>query len=326
MSATIVLNQSNIVTSDNATLVYKFPNSVQFPHHQIAIQSVTMYYSWQNINSATLLNNTFSYTWTALGVTTTYQVVIPPGLYEISDINAYMQFVMINNGHYLIDSNGQNVYYAEFLVNTSLYAVQINTYAVPVSTGNFTFAANTWTGVAGTAYANWTSPSNFNIGPATQPVPGLASAGLPTVTCNPVITLPANFNLIVGFAAGFATTANTGVGTTLSFTSTVSPQVQPNPALYFSITNINNKFASPSSIIYALSPSVAFGAQITSVPPQFTWCNLMPGTYNEIRLQIFGTNKAPLTILDPNMTILLAIRDTHDLGITDVVNALQGNK
>ena len=46
MVATIVLNSTNIVGSGNNQLVYTFPNSVSFPNHLIAVQSVNMYYSW----------------------------------------------------------------------------------------------------------------------------------------------------------------------------------------------------------------------------------------------------------------------------------------
>jgi hypothetical protein len=35
----------------------------------------------------------------------------------------------------------------------------------------------------------------------------------------------------------------------------------------------------------------------------------LSGTYNELRLQFLGTDLQPVTIKDPNMTILLAIKD-----------------
>ena len=102
---TIVLNSTNINSgSNNSSLTYRFPNSVTFDDHQIAVQSVQLYYSWQNINNTTLRNNTFSYTWTVAGVTTTYNVTIPSGLYEITDINNFLQFTFIQNGHYLINT------------------------------------------------------------------------------------------------------------------------------------------------------------------------------------------------------------------------------
>ena len=52
---TIVLNSTNIVSgSNNSSLTYRFPNSVTFDDHQVAVQSVSMYYSWTNINATTL--------------------------------------------------------------------------------------------------------------------------------------------------------------------------------------------------------------------------------------------------------------------------------
>jgi len=92
------------------------------------------------------------------------------------------------------------------------------------------------------------------------------------------------------------------------------------------ISNIANKYAIPNSIIYSLSPSVAFGEQINEYPPQFAWNKLLSGTYNELRLQILGIDFQPLTILDPNMTIVLVIRDTKDLGVSELVNVASGGK
>ena len=96
---TIILNSTNINSgSNNSSLTYRFPNSVTFDDYQICVQSVFMYYSWANINSTILKNNTFSFTWVTASTTTTYNVTIPDGLYEITDINNYLQFVFIQNG------------------------------------------------------------------------------------------------------------------------------------------------------------------------------------------------------------------------------------
>jgi hypothetical protein len=42
------------------------------------------------------------------------------------------------------------------------------------------------------------------------------------------------------------------------------------------------------------------------------WNKLIDGTYNEIRLTFLNTRLEPLIIKDPNMTILLAIRDRDE--------------
>jgi len=172
----LVFNQSNLVNDgQNNKLVYKFPNSVVLKDKYVAVSSISMFYSWFNITSA-YNNNLITYTWTALGVTTTYSIVIPDGLYEITELNNLCQFTMIQNGTYWITSTGSNVYPFEILVNPTRYAIQLNTYLVPTSLP-----------------VGSTIPGNF--------------PGWPTVTQNPVVTFPASFNIIVGYPAGFASNA-----------------------------------------------------------------------------------------------------------------------
>jgi len=306
MVATIVLNQANIVPDGkNNSLVYKFPNSVSFPNHEIAVQNITMYYSWENINSAPLANNTFSYVWVSGTTSTTYSITIPSGLYEVSDLNYYLQYKFIQNGTYLINSAGQNVYYAEFLINAQRYAVQINTFPVPT-----------------------TLPTGWSVPVASVSAGTAGWVGFPTTTFNPQLIIPANLNKILGFTTPipYTTSLNSGVGTNLSYISNTAPQVQPNSSVYVSISNIANKYAIPNSIIYSLSPSVAFGEQINEYPPQFAWNKLLSGTYNELRIQILGIDFQPLTILDPNMTIVLVIRDTKDIGFHGLGDIISGGK
>lgn len=307
---TIVFNQNNLVQDgNNNTLVYKFPNSVTFSDSEIAISQITMYYSWFNVTS-TLINNSFTFNWVQAAGTnnyTTYTIYIPNGLYEITDLNAYMQFVFINGPSlsttfisptpatpfYLVDSAGDYVYYAEWVVNPTAYAIQLNTYNVPIALP-----------------AGYTNPGGMVF---------------PAQTYNPVITTPANFNKIVGFSSSFSSAqnqnnagANPGtttaykIGSTYSYLSTITPQVQPNASLFVSISNIDNMYANPSSIIYSLSPAVPIGQLIVEKPPEFNFNTLLKGTYNELRLQFLGTDLQPVTIKDPNMTIILVIKDRKE--------------
>jgi len=294
---TIVLNSTNLVQDgQNNTLVYNFPNSVQFKDDFISVAQVSMYYSWFNI-STLLQNNVFTYSWVTGVTNVIYTITIPDGLYEITTINELLQFSMIANGHYLVNTAGQNVYYAEFLVNPARYAVQINTFLVPTAL-----------------------PSGF-----TNP----ASLVFPTQTFNPEITIIANFTKIVGFSA-ITTNINTNNGYTppssnayisklangtLSYISTSAPNLQPNSTILFSLSNIDNQYSQPSSIIYALTPSVPVGEIITDKPSEFTFNKLIDGTYNQLRLTLLGTDLNPIKILDPNMTILLAIKRGSDFSM-----------
>lgn len=287
MSSTIVINQSNLVNDGyNNTYIYRFPNSVQFPNHEICINSLTMYFSWANITPI-YQNQVFTYTWITGTTQNIYTITIPSGLFEIADINNYFQYVMIQNGTYLINASQQNVYYAEFLVNPNSYAIQLNTFPVPTSLPS-----------------GWTTPV------ANSATGAIAFPGFPTTINNVRITIPpsSNFNQIIGFANGFDTGASTS-GTNLSFLSTTAPQVQPNPSIYVAISNISNKYANPSTIIYSVSPNVGFGEKIIEKPPEFTFNRLLSGTYSELRLQFLGVDFSPIQLLDPNISVLLCIRE-----------------
>ena len=292
---TLILNTTNIIPDgQNNKFVYRFPNSVQFKDNYIAFAQATMYYSWFNITS-TYRNNVFSYNWiNGAGVATTYTIIVPDGLYEIATLNQLLQYNMIQNGHYLVNGSGENVYYAEFIVNPSRYAVQINTFLFPTALP-----------------AGWTNP---------------AGVAFPPQSFNPIITLPATINEIFGYVAGFATNQNLNnayipptsqyvsklANGTLSYISTKAPNVQPNSSLLFSISNIDNAYAQPTSIIYTLVPNVAVGEIINEKPSNFIWNKLIPGTYNEVRMTILGTDLQPITINDPAITIVLVIKDATE--------------
>ena len=282
---TIILNSNNVVSgTNNSTLTYNFPNSITFDNHEIAVHSISMYYSWCNISSA-LGNNTFSYVWVNGSTQTTKTIVIQDGLWEISDLNNFLQFQFIQNGHYLINSSGQNVYYAEFLVNANRYAININTYSVPTSLPS-----------------GWTTPTaNLATG-------AVAWGGFPTSRFNPLITIPSALNVVLGYTSGFATSLNTGNVTTLSYFSSVSPQVSTIPSLLLTMTNISNEYSSPSNIVYSLVPDVGFGELIQSKANQYVWSSLLKGTQNSITLRFISNTLSNVNILDPNMTIMLLVR------------------
>jgi hypothetical protein len=257
-----------------------------------------MFYSWFNVTTASQ-NNTILFTWDSAGAT--YTITIPDGLYEIADINGYLQWWFIQNGFYYIDSGGSYVYMAELIVNGSRYSIQLNTFY------NYS---------AGTLPVGWTTPSNF--------------AGYPTQRQNPVIVFNTSFNAIVGYTAGFTSNSNIlnaytpptasssnnyvskSTAGALSYLSNTAPQVQPNSNVLFALSNVNSPYSRPTGIIYSLNPNVAVGEQVFEVPPNFIWTKLISGFHSSITLTILGTDGKPLIINDPNMTILLSIRDKNE--------------
>ena len=294
---TLVFTQSNIVPDgQNNKLRYNFPNSILFKKNSIAVASVNMYYAWNNI-AVNYQNNTFTYTWTTGGTTNPYTIIIPDGTYEVTDLNNLLQYNFIKNGHYLVNATGQNVYYAEFILNPNRYAVQINTFLVPTSL-----------------------PSGF-----TNP----ASLVFPTQTFNPIITIPASLNIILGFSVNYATPENinnaytpptgqnliskdTTTGT-ISCLSTQAPNLQPNSSVYISMSNVNNPYSIPSSLIYSVTAQGAVGTLITEKTPQYAWNKMIDGTYNNLTITILGIDFSPIQINDPQITIMLVIKDDGEL-------------
>jgi hypothetical protein len=287
MTSLISINQSNVVAnSNNSTYTYNFQGTALFNNHEIAVASISMYYSWVNI-SAALQNNVFSYTWTVGVATTTYTITIPDGLYELSDLNNLLQFNMIKNGTYLINATSQNVYYAEFLVSPTLYKFQINTFPIPTSL-----------------------PSGYTAPVANVAAGYAAFPGYPTTTQNSVVTIPANFSNIMGFTSAFATLANVGVGTNLTYNSTTTPQIQPSPNALVGCSLVSNKYSTPSTLIYSVVPTVGLAQLIVSNPNEYSWVDVNKGNYNNITIQFLSSaTYQPLQLLDNNLTIILLIRE-----------------
>lgn len=292
---TLIVNSSSLLNDgNNNKLVYKFPNSVSFKDSYISLSQAQLYYSWYNITSD-YRNNTIQYIWiNGAGVQTTYTITVPDGLYEIATLNQLLQYSFIQNGHYLVNSNGENVYYAEFIVNPSRYAIQINTFSFPTSLPS-----------------GWSNPS------------GVA---FPPQTFNPSIILQSNINKIFGYDAGFTTNININnayippvskyvsklVNGTLSYLSTTSPNVQPNSSIIISISNIDNAYAQPTGTCYTIVPTVNVGEVINEKPVNYIWNRLIDGVYNQITISLLGTDLNPIKINDPSMCFVFVIKDKNE--------------
>lgn len=130
----IFLDQDLLVNPGygNNKFVFQFPKQVRTTEtSRMSVANFSVPYSWFNVTAA-LGNNKYDYLWYD-GVKNgeAFTVTMPDGFYDIRIMNAYLQFTMIKNGHYLVDSLGNYVYYAEWTNNPTIYRNQLNLYQLP---------------------------------------------------------------------------------------------------------------------------------------------------------------------------------------------------
>jgi hypothetical protein len=295
---TLILNSSDIVAgSNNSVLQYEFAGgNINLKKGQkVALASLQMYYSTFNITAANR-NNSFSYVWVN---GTTYTVTVPDGFYDITALNNYLRFTMVQNTHYLTTTSGNFVYLLSLGINPSRYAVQLNCFRISSAIAT----ANSWSLPAG---ATWVLPTNIIVPELV--VPSAATS---------------NFGLIIGFAAGTypnAVIAGVPPGQTQTpafttdqeFLSTFTPQVTPVSSFILTCSLINNNYAVPNNLIYSFSPQGTIGEQFTVAPNQYVFIDVLPGQYSRFQVSFIDQNLRPVAIQDPNMIIQLVISDVDD--------------
>lgn len=329
--STIVINATNAVAgSGNAAFRVNFPQTIPFVNKQIGVQSIDMFYSWFNI-SAAKGNNSLSYIWTDgtvgyLGQTrgNLAQHTLPDGNYNIDRLNAALEAAMFANGHFLFDSNGNPYYYMRLIENATYYAVEFDSNPIPASLpsgfsiGTVNLGASFW------LTSNW--PSYPTAGLSLNP-----QLSIPTsINANPLPLFgqSAYFNTdtmasILGMGPGLYPLVNTG-NASFSFLSTsfsgnptgyppsFVPEVNQVQALLVTCSLLaNNQFnAQPNSIAQFVSGDTAFGGLINVMPPEIAWCDIDNNLRTDsMTITFVDQNFRPVSILDPQVTITLGIRD-----------------
>ena len=295
MVRTLVLNSENIVANtDNSVLQYDFPNSVYLKDEYIAVQQISLYNSVFNISSG-LNNNTFSYTW--IDGTVNSVVMTATGIHlSLSQINSYLQSVMIANKHYYT-SAGQNVYLMEILVNQSAYAYQINCFATSVAIA----AANTWAIPSG---ATWGNPNNSIV---------------------PMINIPnTNIQDLLGFdTASYPPTVIGGVipnqtqtpvvSSPYSVLSNTAPQIEPQTTYIGLCSLVSNELVIPNETIISITPvNVIFGGLFNIQFSGLAYNKVDDGNYTQFTFSFVDDLGQRIKFQDPNMLIILIMRNKNE--------------
>jgi hypothetical protein len=273
----IILNNTNVVTgTNNSVFEYSFLQNYDLTDKEVALVSLSMYYSWFNVTTA-YGNTTFGYTWvdgTAVSIT------LPDGYYNDETINAYMQYTMVQHGHYLIDDTGNYHYYINMAENSTYYSTQVNCLHVPSALA-----------------AGWSYPS------------GTSPAWVVNNTAPQFVVNDADFGTLIGFALGSFPSAVV-VGSNYSSLSTTVPNITPVNSCLIQCSLCFNQYTATTGILHAFAPFAdSFGGLVTSSPTEFVWVPIQAGSYRSFKVAFFDQNLRPMTILDPSVVISLAIRN-----------------
>jgi hypothetical protein len=285
MSYLISFNRSKAVSNGyNNVYRHEFPmSSVNLKDAEVAVHSISMYNSVFNIDSTAYGNNTVSVIMPTAGTTSNVSIVFDDGLYSYQDMTRYIQSKLKAAGAYLIDSDGNEVYYIQISENPTYYAAQVDCSPLPTSL-----------------------PSGW-----TRPATGLYSTlgtGLPLTTRVPILTITNQpFGDLIGFSAGnYPPTATT---TLQSFLSNKTPQIHPVSSYVLRCSIINNPFNLPSDILTTFDTQGTSAGQLISYKPnELAWVPISDGAYPSITLTIVDQDERFVRIRDASVLITLAIR------------------
>ena len=291
---TIYLNSKNIVEgSHNSVLSFNFKNGIHIKEGtQIALKSLTMYYSWFNLNEGLYNNNKFQYKWWDSNgeLNDVFTVVIPDGNYSIETLNEKLQSVLVKNNHYVTFTTGgktSNFYLIELVSNPTFYKYQANLYYMP------------------------TSQENTDIYNFTKPVG--ATWNFPSVGSTPqlIIMSSNNFQKLIGFSSG--TYPSSITTSKQAIIGDLIPEIDPVSSIMMTCSLVNQQYSVPSSYLYSFTNTASsFGGLIQVEPPIYGWCNVRTGYYDTMTVSFYDQNGRTFKILDPQMNIGLVISEPKE--------------
>ena len=222
-------------------LQISLPSTIQLSDYEIAIDQVSLPKSWFNVAASYGSgSNSLSYVFGG----TTYNVTWPDGMYSVSDLNAFMQQVMTQNGHFLVytDPAGvqHNIYYLSLLSNLTYYTVTLTATPIPATLP--------------TGYSN---PNNIALSGTTPQL----------------VLSPGTLAGILGFSAGTYPPAPSSTPYQTNGSSTGSPAPSdPVSAITFNCSIVQQSLynTSPSSLL-TIAPAAWTYGSVIQLRPQKAW-------------------------------------------------------
>jgi len=287
----LVLNSTNVVGNHNTQLVYQFVSGTfHIPENsRMCLSSLTLPYSWFNINSALYNNASFQYIWYyGNGSSQTYTVNIPNGFYQLADLQNYLELYMISQNQYFTNTTtGQNLYYISFSTNSTYYAIQLICSPIPSSVPSGYSVP--------TAGFNYNNSTNY----------GFPNAGY-NYTPRVIISSNNNFGTLIGYLGGTYPSAVTQ--STNNTLGGLTPNLTPVNSLILLCNLVNNEVSSQSNIFTSVPISnTTFGSNIEYNPNFQNWISISAGNYNSFTISIVDQNFNYIEAKDANMLLTITM-------------------
>jgi len=272
----ITLDRSNATFTPEQGLIRIPLDSVKFAiGTEVCLARCSIPVSWHNISTAQG-NNTFSYRINA----TVFPVFMPDSTYSLlpagqgNSIDAYLQYVMKLNGHYLIDNTGTERYYLSIVANLSSYRVTVGFTVVPA-----------------VLPVGWSDPAGF-IAAFANFAPQL-------------VTDASDFNVVIGSAKNTTYPVTNNVSGSIDLPNV--PDVSTISVLNFSCNMISNHFVN-NQYLYSEPASASFGSYQIIQPNFELWQQIVDQRYSEIVIQLIDAKNRPIVYQDTDISLSLFIR------------------
>lgn len=266
-----IINQTNSVKGIPSKFQVKLPTPIFLKDKSSALAYLGIYYSWRNITNK-LRNNFFQYQLNG----STYDVEIPEGFYNISDINTFFEYVMADNGHYLVDEDGNNVYFLSLNANLIYYQVTFTCKPIPT-----------------VLPLKHTNPKNLDLSGITPQF----------------IFTNAGFNQLLGINSGtYPPQAN--LTETKKFNSQNIAQISPVTTVLVGSNLSNNQHNNVNrTTFFQFTPNATYGSYMTFQPSFPIFFDSNNGYYDNIELSFYDQNGYPLDMIDTNITASILLKD-----------------
>jgi hypothetical protein len=281
---TFIMNSSHYCPSIGSN-VYRLPlvSNPDLTGCKIGIQSLSLYNSTFNITAA-YGNNNLNISFPNNGTPIVIDCLFNDGYYSSSDMNFFIQHQCILNKLYATNAAGQNVYFCEILQNPVRYALQLNTYPIPL---------------AATALANgWVLPTGSK----------LAWATTAPLSVSPIVTFTQPFGNLLGLSA---TGIYGGLTTADNYISTSTPNINIVDSYVLRCNLLNNSYASPNDLFFSIPLTSSIGSLISMPPSDLVMCDIASNQYSFIQITFCDQNFNNLQMQDKEINIVLAMQDNR---------------